>query len=145
MATRMLAVISLLGPLTLFLPRFVVPAVRPGSYVDTWQRIMFGLVTPDGWLLLAWTTLPYGVVGWLGLTFLRRAPDPTRTLGLRWGLVGSLAAVFVLGVIVHAPQRMPGMNFGVAFFPLYAVPVALGGYLAGLAAYKATRCLPLWR
>jgi hypothetical protein len=130
---RWLALVSLLGPLTLLLPRVVVPIVCPEPYVDSWQRIALGLASPDGWLLLAWTTLPYVVVGWIGITPLWRLRDRPSGRGHQWGLVGSLSAVFAVGVITHAPQAGPGVNFGVVFFPFYAVPFALGGYAAGHA------------
>jgi hypothetical protein len=104
--------------------------------VDSWQRIALGLATPDGWLLLAWTTLPYAVVGWIGITFLWRLRDRNSGRGHRWGLLGSLAAVFALGVVAHAPQTSAGINVDVVFFPFYAVPIALGGYAAGHALAK---------
>jgi len=67
----------------------------------------------------------------MGLAFMRRAPTATAVRRRAIALAVPLIAVYHVGVLIHIPSQIPGMNVGVVFFPIYAVPAALAGYGIG--------------
>lgn len=89
----------------------------------------------------AWTAVPFVLLGLFAALHLRRAPQPvvrTRLIAV----LGAFIMLLLLGWWCHTPEGSPGMNFGVAFFPLYGMFAAPLGYGLGRVVAHMTAIQP---
>jgi hypothetical protein len=86
----------------------------------------------------AWTAAPFLLLGLFAVLHLRRAPQ-SLVRGRLTALLSAFIILMLLGWWCHKPAGSPGMNFGVAFFPLYAMLAAPVGYGFGRVAAQTSQ------
>ena len=117
-----------------FLTRGAVELLWPRpNYKDTLRAIVSdyrGAVE-----LAAWTAIPFVVLG--GIAALHLRGEEVLVRRRRIGILAAFAVALVVGFRIHIPQTVPGVNLGIAFFPLYAFVLMPVAYAVGRAFARA--------
>lgn len=100
----------------------LVPIFAPERHVGVLQQLQH----------VGWTGWPFVILGVVGRSAMGKADLTERQRRQRaFGAYGALLLSAAAEFVIYVPQESYGMNFGIAFFPLYAAAIMPLGWLAG--------------